>query len=189
MADRVIAKIWIGGTLRAANAQVLIDAINEAQVYPEEGDIHFQPCSAVDLMEARTTDGLLYLCDDEAPWGEMDSMIEVCGRLGLSYRHWHEASSDGGAAVTWWAPGMDQPISYPSDHFDQDRIFVDVGVVRSTLDLLRTGQVGDAVALLEGALPVMPSLPPFEIVGASGDGPTKSTTVSASSPPRSRGSK
>lgn len=72
MADRVIAKMWIGGTLSASRVQALINAINDAEVYAEEGDLHFQPRTAADLMEARTRDGLLSLCDDEAPWGEMD---------------------------------------------------------------------------------------------------------------------
>jgi hypothetical protein len=97
MADRVIAKMWIDGTLSASRAQVLIAAINDSEVCAEEGDLHFQPGSAADLMKARTHDGYIYLYDDEAPWGEMEIMTETCRRLDLPFKHWNEASS-----VTRW---------------------------------------------------------------------------------------
>jgi hypothetical protein len=164
MADRVIAKLWIGGTLSANRAQVLINAINDSEVYTEEGDLHFQPRTAADLKDARTHGGLLYLCDDEAPWGEMEIMTETCRRLGLPFKHWHEASSDGGATITMWAPGMNQPVCYPSDHFNHGAIFVDASAVESALELVRAGKPDDAIGLLEGALPTVPNIPPFEVV-------------------------
>lgn len=91
-------------------------------------------------------------------------MTETCRRLGLPFKHWHEASSDGGSAITMWAPGMEQPVSYPSDHFDHGRIFVDVSIVESALELLEAGKLDDAVELLEGALPIVLNIPLFEVV-------------------------
>ena len=164
MSDSVIAKMWIGGRLSTSRALVLIAAINDTQVFATEGDLYFQPHTTSDLMQARTHDGQLYLCDDEAPWGEMEIMTETCRRLGLTYKHWHEASSDGGSTISVWAPGMNQPVCYPSDHFDHGRIFVNTAVVGAALKLLRTGKTGDAIEQLEGALPSIPNIPPFEIV-------------------------
>ena len=164
MSDSVIAKMWIGGRLSTSRALVLIAAINDTQVFATEGDLYFQPHTTSDLMQARTHDGQLYLCDDEAPCGEMEIMTETCRRLGLAYRHWHEASSDGGATISVWTPDMTQPVCYPSDHFDDGCVFVNAAVIGVALKLLREGKYDDAIKRLEGALPLVPNIPQLEVV-------------------------
>jgi hypothetical protein len=148
MSDNVLAIIRIGGRLDATRAETLIDAITETQVFAGEGDTCFVSRSIEDLVAATDDDGCLQLCDDSAPWGEMPAIAGACRELGLSYRLWHEATTDCGPEVTWWAPGMGHPESVPGDHMDSDTVLVHAGVVEAALAALRKGGIEEAAALL-----------------------------------------
>jgi hypothetical protein len=77
MADCMAAEIWIGGPVPASLVPELCAAISEQSVALEWGEPIFEPGSGDDLMAVRRErDGtlLLWLCDNEARWGEFDSL-------------------------------------------------------------------------------------------------------------------
>ena len=170
MSERVLAIIRIGGRLDESQAPKLIDAINNAQVYAHEGDIYFEPRTAEDLLAARTPEGYLHLCDDEAAWGDMPSIVACCRELGLPYRLWHESMIEFGSLVSVWFPGMEKAVSLTGDHCNPDGFLVAGANVQSALIALENGDYQEALRELKAVIPEMPVLPVFEVEVA--DAPT-----------------
>ena len=73
MAERMAAEITIGGTIPASLVPQLCRTIIEEGVSHAWGDAPFHPQSAADLLEI-LSDGLLWLCDDQANWGQLDAL-------------------------------------------------------------------------------------------------------------------
>lgn len=156
----ILATIRIGGRLLLSHAQILLDAINDRPVYAHVGDVRFSPKNAADLASALDRDGCLELCDDSSVDGDMTRLVEVCRQLGLTYRLWHERGRTQEAGVSTWAPGMEKPASFIGDHIDSDAVLVKAGVLADVLAALHEGRVEEAF----GKLPVIPVLPPLELV-------------------------
>ena len=73
MAERMAAEITIGGTIPASLVPQLCRTITEEGVSHAWGDAPFCPQSAADLLKI-LSDGLLWLCDDQASWGQFDAL-------------------------------------------------------------------------------------------------------------------
>lgn len=164
MSERVLAIIRIGGQLDTSRAEVLIDAINEARLFTDEGDLPYKPRRLADLIAACTIEGHLLLCDEEAPFGELPSLKKICRELGLSYRQWHESVPDLGSLVEVWVPGMELPLLLTGDHCEPDTFLVDGMKVGNALELLERGDVAGAITAIRSILPQLPELPPFELI-------------------------
>ena len=78
MSERMPAEIWIGGKIVDSAVPDLCAAIARERVLAEWGDGPFHPAIAEDLIEAVRPNGeqvpLLWLCDDQALWGEFASL-------------------------------------------------------------------------------------------------------------------
>ena len=78
MSERMAAEIWIGSKIADSLVPDLCDAIVSQGVSTEWGGGGFEPSTAEDLMEAvkpnRDNVPLLWLCNDEATWGEFSSL-------------------------------------------------------------------------------------------------------------------
>ena len=78
MSERLAAEIQIGSKVRRRVAEVLCSVIAAERVSLEWGDVPFEPKTIDDLLAARfdNGDGLLTLrlYDDQASWGEFDSL-------------------------------------------------------------------------------------------------------------------
>ncbi len=78
MSEKLAAEINIGGKVRRPVAEVLRDVIAAERVSLEWGDVPFEPKTVDDLLAARVDNGsgllTLRLYDDQASWGEFDSL-------------------------------------------------------------------------------------------------------------------
>jgi len=78
MSERLAAELWIGGNLAPHLVDELCAAIAQQEVSLEWGDAFFRPESAEALLAAvrpnRDSVRILWLCDDQARWGEFDSL-------------------------------------------------------------------------------------------------------------------
>ena len=165
MSERVLARIWIGGQLKHGESYKLVMAVREAQVSigsPGWEHIICWPRSIEGLLEA-TDEGILHLQDDDAPDGDMP-LTQLCRRLGLTYRTWHEATLDGGCRVEVWEPGMEEPIHMHGDPLDPFVHFVESLPVQLVIAHIREGRTDAALALLERACPDIPEVPPLVVV-------------------------
>ena len=89
MSARYTTWIRIGGTLERSKVDPLLNAITKAYVSLEWGDAPFAPDSADEL--AKACEGpWLWLCDQEAKYGEFPELEETCRHLGLPYTRFSE---------------------------------------------------------------------------------------------------
>ena len=163
MSERFATWIQIGGKVPRSKINQLLKTIAAAGVSLEWGDVPFTPNSADDLLAARK-DGLLWLCDDEAAWGQFPELEQACRRLKLA----HTRCSDGGCAYDAervdWRPGMKEPLARRSSTEQSGETFVRAGEAKEALVVLEAGDIPKAIAKLRGLCPDIPELPPFEIV-------------------------
>ena len=88
MADRMSAKLHIGGRIAAAAVPGLCTAIRDQNVGLRWGDCGFRPQTAADLLEACTDHGgrrWLRLYDDELPWGAFATLENFLQLQGIAY--------------------------------------------------------------------------------------------------------
>ncbi len=78
MSEQLAADIQIGGKVRRRVAEVLCSVIAAERVSLEWGEVLFEPKTVDDLLAARVDNGdgllTLRLYDNEASWGEFDSL-------------------------------------------------------------------------------------------------------------------
>lgn len=78
MSERLAAEIWIGGNIPGTLVPDLCAAITDEGVALEWGDGSFAPKTGEDLdaslRENEKHELLLWLCDDEASWGQFDDL-------------------------------------------------------------------------------------------------------------------
>ncbi len=84
MSSRYAAWIRIGGSVERANAQPLLKAVRDAWAKRDWNADPFQPSTIDELLDARA-DGWLWLCDEEAKYGEFEDIERACRELGLSF--------------------------------------------------------------------------------------------------------
>jgi hypothetical protein len=163
MSSRYSAWIRIGGTLERAKAEPLLTAIREEYVKLDWHSPLFEPTTVEELVNARQ-DGWLWLCDEEARYGEFDRIERVCRELGLSFRRHTEAWCGEDALLLDWRPGMAEPLVRTGSSDHSDTVLVSEDEVRKALAALEAGDAAEAIRTLKALCPPVPELPPFEVV-------------------------
>lgn len=163
MSSRFCASIRIGGTIEASKIEPLVLAIRAAGVSCEWGDAPFEPKTQQELLDARK-DGHLWLCDEQANYGEFPELEAVCRKLGLGYTRYSEASFDSDAERVDWRPSMNKPLVWVASNTNCKNTFVPIEQVHGALDLLEAGKVDRALHSLRSLCPPICELPPFEIL-------------------------
>jgi hypothetical protein len=89
MSDCISADIWIGGNIPERLVPELCEIITREGVVLEWGEGPFQPKTVQDLkVSLRENDRgewLLWLCDDQASWGQFENLERFLREHGLSY--------------------------------------------------------------------------------------------------------
>ena len=163
MSSRFCASIRIGGRIEQSNVDPLLKAFREAALSLEWGDAPFLPKDANELMEARQ-DKHLWLCDEQADYGEFPELEAACRKLGLAYCRHSEASFDCDAELADWRPGMTKPLIRAGSNINSHDSYVPIEAVRKAVALLETGDTMRALHALRQLCSDIPELPPFEIV-------------------------
>jgi hypothetical protein len=163
MSSRFCASIRIGGTIEASKIEPLVLAIRAAGVACEWGDATFEPQTHQELLDARK-DGHLWLCDEQANYGEFPEIEAVCRKLDLGYTRHSEASFDSDAELLIWRTGMKKPIVRAGSNINEKDTFVPNEAIRRALALLERGHIDKALRTLRNLCPDIPELPPFEII-------------------------
>jgi len=163
MSDRTCASIEIGGRLPRSHTETLITAIKQAGVSLDWGDAHFEPHTVEQLTQSLKEDRL-WLCDDQANYGEFPALESTCRRLKLAYTR----CSDGGvvydAGRVDWRPGMTKPLARRCSTESNGCILVPQEAVEKALVALRNGDNAETRRRLETVCVTLPPLPPFEVV-------------------------
>ena len=141
----------------------MLKAIAKAYVSLEWGDAPFTPANADELLEARQ-DGWLWLCDQEAKYGEFPELEETCRRLELPYTRFSEGWCGSDAELLDWRSGMEKPLIRTGSNDDCERTFVEASNVQKALVELEAGRVERATRILRELCPEVSELPPFKIV-------------------------
>ena len=162
MSSRYAAWIRIGGTVERANAEPLLKAVRDAWAKRDWNAEPFQPSTVDELLDARE-DGWLWLCDEEAKYGEFEAIEGACRELGLSYCRHTEAWCGEDAILIDWRPGMQEPVERVSSNDNSDAVLVSEETVREALDALEAGGAPEAIRILKSLCLQVPDLPPFEI--------------------------
>jgi len=163
MNSRFCASIRIGGRIERSNVDPLLKAIREAALRLKWGDAPFLLQNADQLIQARG-DKHLWLCDEQADYGEFLELEGACRKLGLSYSRHGEASFDCDAELADWRPGMKKPLVRAGSNINSHDSYVPTEAVRKAAALLEAGQPDSALHALRRLCLDIPELPPFEIV-------------------------
>jgi hypothetical protein len=163
MSERMSGWIQIGGTLPRSHAEQLCSAISTDRVSLEWGDATFEPKSPEELMAARK-DGRLWLCDNEASWGEFPDLEQTCRDLGLAYTRCSDGASMYDAERVDWRPEMKAPLSRICSNESGEKILVAEEPARNALAALEAGNAPTAKRILQSLCHNIPPVPPFEIV-------------------------
>ncbi|MEE9294852.1 MAG: hypothetical protein V3W34_07830 [Phycisphaerae bacterium] len=164
MSARYSTWIRIGGRIERSDVDPLLKAITKAYVSLEWGEPPFKPTAADELLDARQQDGWLWLCDQEAKYGEFPELEETCRRLGLPYTRFAEGWCGCDPELLDWRPGMKEPLIRTGSNDDCEKTFVATDSVNEALTALEAGHVQQAVSMLRKLCPEVAELPPFEIV-------------------------
>ena len=163
MSDRMCGCITIGGRLERSKVPELLGEIAEARVSLEWGDAHFAPEAVEDLRDA-LKNGRLWLCYDQASYGEFPELEAACQVLGLAFCRHSEARYEHSAELVDFRPGMAEPLVRVGDNSDEQAAYVPERSVREALALLEEGHAADAVKALRDLCPDLPEIPTFEVV-------------------------
>ena len=162
MSDRMSANICIGGQLAASSVPDLLQAIRDAGLSREWGDAAFKPATDEELL-ANLENGQIWLCDEESH-GEFPELENACRKLRLPYTRYAEGGVETDAELVDWRPGMRKALTRIASNCDQSTIYVPAGEVRRALEHVKAGRTQQAQRILERLCPVIPELPPFEII-------------------------
>jgi len=163
MSSRFCASIRIGGQIQRPKVEHLLRVIREAALSLEWGDAPFLPEDANELMEARG-DKHLWLCDEQANYGEFPELETACRKLKLAYSRHSEASFDCDAELADWRSGMKKPLVRTGSNINSVDTYVPTDAVRKATALLDVGHAEKALGALRKLCPDVPELPPLEIV-------------------------
>ncbi len=119
MSDYMTTEIHIGGKVRRSVAQALCEAIARAGASLEWGGGQYHPDTPDDLLPARSADPgeplLLKLYDDQARYGEFDSLETFLRKHGIPYSRWGEGKYEYDPEVVTFRPGC-KLLSWPTNH-------------------------------------------------------------------------
>lgn len=155
--------IRIGGQISNSRIQPFLQAIADAEVSIEPGEMPLTPDHADELLAAMR-EGYLVLGDVHSPQGKFPELEQACRNLGLSYTRFAGAATGCDAELVDWRPTMKEPLIRVGSSADWDRVLIDVSIIQQALSLLYAGHVQHAIHALAQACPTMSPLPPFEIV-------------------------
>jgi len=110
MSEHIATEIWIGGRIPQSLVLRLCEAIRREGVSLEWGDAFFQPCTAGDLLAVRKADDrevpLLWLCDDQARWGQFEAMEEFLRSEGIAFNRRSDAKSEYDGELVMFRQGV-----------------------------------------------------------------------------------
>ena len=162
MADRFAAEIEIGGPVPASLMDELLDAVHHDGASFEWGDGFAG--TTEELIESVREGGTLWLCDDQATYGEFSSLEELLVRHSIAFDRRCDAGSECDPELVRFRPGMSKP-DCRNTSMDGCEI-VEVSRLCYVLDALKRGDASTAYLLLQDVLgPVIPPLEPFYVVG------------------------
>lgn len=164
MGARYSTWIEIGGSLDRSRAPVLMRAIQADYARLDWGEPAFEPRSADELLAARHEDRLR-LCDEEARYGEFDTIESACRELGLCYRRHSEAWCGEDALLVDWRPGMAEPLVRTASNEGGDETLVSEQRVREALVFLEARRIAEGIAALRKLCPAVPEVPSFVLGG------------------------
>lgn len=181
MSDRMAAEIWIGGKVPVELVPDLCATIGGEYVALEWGDARFQPHTAEDLLQACREDhrgvGLLWLCHDEARWGEFEDLEGFLREHGIAFtrhtaaRYEYDAETvehrRQSGLVALATNGSREPVVPASKLTPVEKSLA------KGIDQLGRGKTTGGLRNLKRAMrllreelpPAVPPLEPFEIVG------------------------
>ena len=178
MTERMAAEIWIGGQLSTKQAEELCGAINDEWVSLQWGGGQFCPASPRDLLQASVEhDGvqLLWLCNDQASWGEFADLEDHLQEQVIPYTRRSEAGGGYNGEIAEYRP-PDDPVHMPVDSDGNPTVHVDAmrdvaKFLGDAMELLESREVRKAGVRLKKARavlhehlpPEVPPLPSFEI--------------------------
>ncbi len=180
MSERMAAQIWIGGRLSANQADELCGAIATEGVSLEWGGGQFSPSTPQDLLQAHVEypdSHALWLCDDQASWGEFNDLESLLQEHAIPYTRQSEGGGGYNGEIVEYRPGSD-PVCIPVDANGSPTVDMDaMRRVAKALDIairrFDAGEVCKAVLRLKRARqslckqlpPDIPPLPSLEIEG------------------------
>jgi hypothetical protein len=179
MTEPISAQIWVGGPIPRRLVPELCKTIGDEGVSLEWDDTCFQPECEEELVAAlEDADGvrLLYLCDNQADYGEFDQLEKFCLREQMTFRRQSDSKIEFDAELVENRPGIGR-VRYPTDACG--RPFMPLATMaevagevdkatetadgQTALELLR--RLRNIQQLMHEKMPVvMPPLTPFEIV-------------------------
>lgn len=162
MSEHMSAWIQIGGKLARSHAAQLCTAISSDRVSLDWGDTTIQPQSPEELMHTRK-DERLWMCDNEASWGEFQDIEQACRELGLAYTRCSDGARTYDAERVDWRPGMKEPLTRICSNESSNKILIAEESVRDALEALEAGNAPTAKRILQNLCHTIPSVPPFEI--------------------------
>ena len=174
MAKRMAAEITIGGTIPASLVPELCRTITEEGVSHAWGDAPLRPLSAADLLET-LSDGLLWLCDDQASWGQFDALERLLQEHNVPFDRKSGGKYEYDAEMVHYRPHLPELLRVITDANGEPVVSasklkpVDEALSRAQSEPTRSGileAVRAAQQLLQLALP--PSLEPMEPFRISG---------------------
>jgi len=154
--------IQIGGKLPRSQAEQLCDAISSDRVSLNWDDAAFEPKAPEELLAARKDDRL-WLCDNEAAWGEFPDLEQACRELELAYTRCSDGASVYDAERVDWRPGMESPLSRICSNESGTKILIPEEPVQKALEALEAGNAPTAKHILQSLCHSIPPVPPFEI--------------------------
>lgn len=163
MSERFSTWIRIGGRVNRSRLEPLLKAIRDAGVRTDWGDAWFEPKTAEELLEV-VQENYLFLCDDEARYGEFPEIEKVCRRLKLGYRRHCDGGCVYDAELVDWRPGMKEPLAQRASTEHEGEALLLASEVKIALDLLEADKVKQAIDKLKKLCLVVSDLPPFDIV-------------------------
>lgn len=184
MSDYMAAEIHIGGKVPRSVAQALCQVLNESGASLEWGDRPFHPQSTDDLLSARWGDTggplLLRLYDDQARWGEFDTLERFLREHDIPYCRWSDGKYECDPEVQAFHPDCGL-VSWLTNHERHPMVLVSqlTPIVDQLTKLLEDMKQGEAEAVevltqietardsLRDELP--PTVPPLETLEIVGD--------------------
>jgi hypothetical protein len=110
MADHMAAEIHIGGKVPRSVAQALCKVVTDTQASLEWGGAACDISTPEDLLSSRSVDGdepnVLKLYDDEARWGEFETLEAFLQEHGIPYCRWSDGRYEYDAEAVAFNPNL-----------------------------------------------------------------------------------
>lgn len=137
--ESAYATIEIGGTLRRADIDQLVAAMDEDYCLTSYANAGDTESLRQEIFDAESEKRPISLIGEDVPYAEFDSLEALCRRLGLSYKRGSDPIFDAGKTITFWKPGMEEPADFDAADGEpvlsarQIRKFLDIGTIWSEL--------------------------------------------------------